>query len=394
LKNRFPGISVQKEEIQLCELGQHVSELEAAIDAVCKSPSFLTSPKSCQFLRHIVHCTLNGKADELKERLIGIALMGRDASYDTGSDAGVRVRANDVRKRLAAYYASGPGELELTLDIPAGSYVPRFYRPCSPQSTENACELPIAAEPVKASPALLHMPDLSLQQLALPTLIALFLCIICMRWQLAQEHPFVTFWNTVFQDHHALLYVPPSPSGEQRALAPVDRLEDTAPLFNLAGRFHAGVTLTRTLPPSSGTNDILILIGAIPASSDSSAPDSPALNHSNPAEGSRLFIDATPSGRRIVDRSAGNAIHIYGRAGLLTIANGVQRSIHIDGTDNEAIDLLIKTLCEPNAFPDGLIDSFQEGTVTQFVFPIAPQAKAVVFHESLPVTHTAMNEPH
>jgi hypothetical protein len=152
-------------------------------------------------------------------------------------------------------------------------------------------------------------------------------------------------------------------------LAPVDRLEDTAPLFNLAGRFHAGVTLTRTIPSSSGTNDILILIGAIPASSDGSAPDSPALNHNNPAEGRRLVIGATPSGRRIVDRSAGNtSIHTYGRAGLLTISNGVQRSIHLDGTDNEAVDSLIKTLCEPNAFPDGLIDSFQEGTVTQVVF--------------------------
>jgi hypothetical protein len=394
LKNRFPGISMQKEEIQPCELGQHVSELEATIDAVCKSPPFLTSPKSCQFLRHIVHCTLNGKVDELKERLIGIDLMGRDASYDTGSDAGVRVRANDVRKRLAAYYATGISELEFTVDIPAGSYVPRFYLPRSLQSTESASELSVAAESANASPALLHMPELSLQQLALPTFIALFLCIICMRWQLAQQHPFVTFWNTVFQDHHALLYVPLSPSGEQRALAPVDRLEDTAPLFNLAGRFHAGVTLTRTLPPPSDTNDILILIGAIPASSDGSSPDSPALNRNNPAEDSRLVIDATPSGRRIVDRSAGNAsIHTYGRAGLLTIANGVQRSIHIDGTDSEAIDLLIKTLCEPNAFPDGLIDSFQEGTVTQVVFPIAPQAQAVVFHESFPVTHTAMNGP-
>jgi len=385
---------VQKEEIQPSELGRYISELRAATDAVCKSPPFHTSPKSCQFLRHIVHCTLNGRVDELKERLIGIALMGRDASYDTGSDAGVRVRANDVRKRLAAYYATGLSELEYTLDIPAGSYVPRFYRPRSLQSTESASEPPIVAEPAEASPALLHMPELSVQQLALPTFVALFLCIICMRWQLAQEHPFVTFWNTVFQDHHALLYVPSSPSGELRALAPVDRLEDTAPLFNLAGRFHAGVTLTRTLPPPTGTNDILILIGTIPTSSDGSALDSPTLNRDNPAEGSRLVIDATPSGRQIVDRGAGNAsIHTYGRAGLLTIANGVQRSIHIDGTDNEAIDSLIKTLCEPNAFPDGLIDSFQEGTITQVVFPIAPQAQTVVFHESLSVTHTAMNGP-
>jgi hypothetical protein len=76
---------------------------------------------------------------------------------------------------------------------------------------------------------------------------------------------------------------------------------------------------------------------------------------------------------------------------LLTIVNSAQRSIYIDGTDDAAIDSLIKSICEPNAFPDGLIDSFQQGTVTQIVFPLTPGAQAVVFHESLPVMHTALN---
>jgi hypothetical protein len=50
-------------------------------------------------------------------------------------------------------------------------------------------------------------------------------------------------------------------------------------------------------------------------------------------------------------------------------------------------------MCETNAFPDELIDSFQDGTITQIVFPMQPSAQAVVFHESLPVTHMAMNGP-
>ena len=118
---------MQKEEIQPDELHRYASALQAAIEVICKSPSFRTSPKSCQFLRHIVRHTLDGNVDELKERLIGIELLGREASYDTGSDAGVRVRANDVRKRLAAYYAACLSELEFSVNIPSGSYVPRFY---------------------------------------------------------------------------------------------------------------------------------------------------------------------------------------------------------------------------------------------------------------------------
>jgi hypothetical protein len=379
-----------KEEIQPDELRRYTPELQAAVEVVCMSPSFRSSSKSCQFIRHIVRHTLDGNVDELKERLIGIELLGREASYDTGSDAGVRVRANDVRKRLAAYYAASLSDLEFTVDIPSGSYVPRFYVSRRLSSALPDPELVLAVAPSESRPALPHPAALSLPQLALPSLVALFLCVICIRWQISQEDPFVTFWQTVFQDHHALLYVPPSTSSGQRGLTPVDRLEDTAPLLNLAGKFHAGIGLTRTLSPPADKEEILILIGPIPASLKDSVPDSSALERIAFAEGSRIVISNTPSGRQIVDHNAGNSlVNSYGRAGLLTIVNGAERSLHIDGTDDASIDSLIKSICEPSAFPDGLIDSFQQGTVTQIVFPMAPGAQAVVFHESLPVTQTA-----
>ena len=390
---------MQREEIQPCELGRYVSELQVAIEAVCDSPSFRASPKSCQFLRHIVDRTLRGNVDELKERLIGIELLGREACYDTGSDAGVRVRANDVRKRLAAYYAASSREMEFTFDMPAGSYIPRFYMPRLLQSAQPAPESPVVAvppvdmEPPEGPAALPQVARLSLQQLALPTLVALFLCIVCLRWQLSQEHPYVTFWNIVFQDHHALLYVPLSRPNDNQEVSPVERLEDTAPLFNLAGQFHARVILSRTLTPSLGANDILILIGAIPTSSNNSVTGAAALDRVSRVEANRLFIESSPSGHRIVDRSAGKSSVVpYGRAALLTIVNGVQHSIHIDGTDGDAIDSLINTMCDPNAFPEELIGSFQIGGVTQIVFPLAPHAEPLVFHESLPTTQIALNE--
>ncbi len=397
-KRRFRN-PMQKDEIRPSELLRHASELKAAAEAVCQSQPFRASAKSCQFLRYIVRQTLDGNTDELKERLIGIELLGRNASYDTGSDAGVRVRANDVRKRLAAYYASGVFDAEFTLEIPAGSYIPRFYLPrCfhAEEAETAAASVPVSscdAAPVPELPSNADFPhtqlvppvrELSLQLLALPTLAALFLCVICLRWQLTQEHPFVTFWNTVFRDHNALLYVPVSRLGGQQDVVPADRLEDTAPLFSLAGRFHGRITLTHSLALNNGAGDILILIGSIPASPD----------YSLFADGERLTVDSSPEGRRIVDHTAGNAaIETYGRAALLTIDNGPQRSIHIDGTDDEAIASLIRALSGPSDFPDGLSNSFQDGTATQIVFPLNPGAQAVIFHESLPVTHTAMNGP-
>src|SRR5208337_47070 len=162
-----------------------------------------------------------------------------------------------------------------------------------------------------------------------------------------------------------------------------DRLEDTAPLFNLAGQFHAGIGLTSTFASPSGENDILILIGAVHAPSHDAASASSAKQEISPVEGNRLVIEELPSGRKIIDRGAGNShVNISGRAALLTIANGSQRSIQIDGTDADAIDSLIKTICEPDAFPAELVGTFQQATVTQIVFPMDPSAQAVVFHES------------
>ena len=177
-------------------------------------------------------------------------------------------------------------------------------------------------------------------------------------------------------------------------MCPADTLEDTAPLFNLAGQFHAEIALTRTLDLPTGANDILILIGTAPASSRDGASAPVGSHDVSPAEDVRLVIDNSPSGRMIVDRDAVNPrFNSFGRAALLTIANGAQRSIQIDGTDASAINSLIKTICVPDAFPAELIDSFQQGTVTQIVFPMQPHAQAVVFHESLPLTHSAMNGP-
>jgi hypothetical protein len=383
---------MQKDEIQPGELCRFISVLQAAVESVCESPSFRTSPKSCQFLRHIVFHTLNGDVDELKERLIGISLLGRDASYDTGSDAGVRVRANDVRKRLSAYYAANQSDLQFTVDIPSGSYIPRFYishhLPAAFPDPKPECVIALPeSRPVQPQPV-----ELSLPHLAFPSLVALFLCVIFIRWQIAQEDPYITFWQTIFQNHHALLYVPPSTSDGHRGLATADRLEDAAPLLNLAGQFHAGIALTRTLDPSDNPEEFLIFIGPIAGTPDGSALDSLPLNRNTSTEGIRLVISNAPSGRQIVDQNRGASFsNPYGRAGLLTVVNGAQRSIYIDGTDDASIAKLVKSICEPSAFPDELINSFQQGTVTQVVFPMASHAQAVVIHESLPRTHTAMN---
>jgi len=94
---------------------------------VLTSSEFRTSKRSQEFLRYVVEHVLNGQAELLKERTIGIEVFGRSTDYDPGEDATVRVKAGEVRKRLGLYY-SVEGSLDpLRIELPLGTYVPAFH---------------------------------------------------------------------------------------------------------------------------------------------------------------------------------------------------------------------------------------------------------------------------
>ncbi len=89
------------------------------------SPSFKSSARSKQFLEYIVLHSLEDQPDLLKERLIGERIFNRPVDYDTGQDSIVRVKANEVRRRLAQFYDLQPSS-PLRIDLPSGSYVVQF----------------------------------------------------------------------------------------------------------------------------------------------------------------------------------------------------------------------------------------------------------------------------
>ena len=99
------------------------ASVRAALNQLLQSQGFRSSRRSQDFLRYVVERTLEGQADALKERTIGIDVFGRSSSYDPSDDATVRVKAGEVRKRLGLYYA-GEGRLdEIRIDLPHGAYV-------------------------------------------------------------------------------------------------------------------------------------------------------------------------------------------------------------------------------------------------------------------------------
>jgi len=97
------------------------------LERVLSSQAFRSSDRSRQFLAYVVHNSLAGQTDNLKERSIGVEVYHRKADYATGEDPVVRISAGEVRKRLEQYYGSAPAGTTLRIEIPRGSYAPEFH---------------------------------------------------------------------------------------------------------------------------------------------------------------------------------------------------------------------------------------------------------------------------
>ena len=121
-----------------------------ALIRVLASHEFRTSKRSQDFLRYIVEHTLNGQAEFLKERTIGIEVFGRTTDYDPSEDATVRVKASEVRKRLSLYYSDQGAHDRVRIELPLGSYVPEFRQaeiaPAPPEPSP-APEMPVMPLP-------------------------------------------------------------------------------------------------------------------------------------------------------------------------------------------------------------------------------------------------------
>jgi hypothetical protein len=92
------------------------------LQRILASPAFRNSRQCQKFLEHVVNNTLAGHEEQLKERSIGMDVFGRDPGYDTSNDPVVRVRATEVRKRLAQYFQESGQPGDVRIEIPAGSY--------------------------------------------------------------------------------------------------------------------------------------------------------------------------------------------------------------------------------------------------------------------------------
>ena len=190
--------------------------VELELVTILDGPAFHGSARSRAFLSFVVEETLAGRQESLKERTIGVAVLGKPSDYDTGADSTVRVRANEVRKRLAAHYDQAAPRAGIRIGLPLGAYTPKFTAVAPPA-------------PVKQ---MLEPPPMLLWQLAAPTLIAIFLTLVVVRGGVESDDAFSRFWDQAMAGRTSIAVVVDSAEGSSispamaDAAMPMERLAD------------------------------------------------------------------------------------------------------------------------------------------------------------------------
>ncbi len=116
------------------------SQVQAELQRVSQSAPFLKSAQLQRLLHFLVEETLAGRAERLKEYVVGVEVFGRPGSFDPRIDSIVRVEARRLRFALDSHYGGEGRNDPIIIELPKGSYVPHFL----PRSAvaRNPADLP------------------------------------------------------------------------------------------------------------------------------------------------------------------------------------------------------------------------------------------------------------
>lgn len=103
-------------------------EVYAELELLVRSPVFNRSEKLLRFLRFVCETTVEGRAAQINEYLIGSEVFKRGSNYNPSEDSIVRRHAHAMRQKLQEYYATEGADHAIRIEMPVGRYVPVFRR--------------------------------------------------------------------------------------------------------------------------------------------------------------------------------------------------------------------------------------------------------------------------
>jgi hypothetical protein len=117
------------EEIWNPKSVEEIESVKVETDRIVETKRFRNSRRFPKLLRYLVDETLRGRGELLKERSIGMYVLGCPADYDTTENPIVRVTVAEIRKRLAQYYQDEGRNARIRIDLQPGRYMPHFLLP-------------------------------------------------------------------------------------------------------------------------------------------------------------------------------------------------------------------------------------------------------------------------
>lgn len=102
------------------------SAVRRQLERILESPEFQRSRRLADFLGYIVEETLQGRPERIKAYSIAVEVFHRDQTFDPQSDPAVRIEAGRLRRELEHYYLTAGISDPVDIEIPKGSYVPKF----------------------------------------------------------------------------------------------------------------------------------------------------------------------------------------------------------------------------------------------------------------------------
>lgn len=109
------------------------ADIRSQIDRISASPDLAHSTRLQEILNYISEEFIAGRGDRIKGFTIGEAIFSSDETFDSTTNSIVRVEMGRLRRRLTEYYLTMGRHDPIIVDVPKGSYIPRFK--LNPQAT-------------------------------------------------------------------------------------------------------------------------------------------------------------------------------------------------------------------------------------------------------------------
>jgi hypothetical protein len=116
-------------------VGPPPERVRAALDEVLASATFSRSEQLRNFLRYVCDRALAGQGKEINEYSVAVEALGKPAGFSPGDDSSVRRSAYELRQKLQKYYDVEKPASAVRIELPKGSYTPKFVEIEGPAPT-------------------------------------------------------------------------------------------------------------------------------------------------------------------------------------------------------------------------------------------------------------------